>query len=344
MSRGSTPSSTPLRDQLGLNEDPDAVYKTKEIGRALKDGLSSLPSAKNDYQIMAPEMPTDDAEGHMEIEEDAADVAARNAARVKASERAAMKERSGSLKRKLPRPLVVDETNIVSSSSGKASDPAFLLEKEMYEMMEDDGVRFPVRTANGSNQADDPKYVIKSKSSLPYYNPDELSAASSLLKEELVNLLLDKGIAKEDDAELWEDSVNELVFVPSKSEFCLKSKCSEEDLKGSYSGTFEELRAQMGKEAKKANKMEKKLKTLTAGYEARAKQLLEEINVFHAEQETKSQELACFMNLEAQERFALPLRTASLKEEVDTAKKRESQLQYDFKSKMDELQALRAGA
>jgi len=44
---------------------------------------------------------------------------------------------------------------------------------------------------------------------------------------------------------------------------------------------------------------------------------------------------------QAQEDSALPLRITTLQEEVDAAKKRETQLQVDFKGKMERLAELR---
>jgi len=337
--RGATPGQTPLRDQLGLNEDPESEYRSKEAGRALKQGLMSLPKASNEYEIMAPEMPEDEPEADGMIEEDAADIAERNAAKLKAAERQALKERNSTLKRKLPRPLVVEEANIVTAT--KPTDAAFVLEKEIYDMIEDDGVRFPVRNAA---QADDAAYVMSSKSSLPYYSPDELSAASSILKEELVNILLEKGVGKEDDGEIWEETLNGYVFVPSESAFMKTSELSKAQRMEAYSTSYEELRQNMAKEAKKANKMEKKLKTLTQGYTTRAQTLHDEIASMYVEQETKTQELKCFQALEQQESFALPLRLNNLKEEVADAKKREAKLQLDFKLKMDELAELKKAA
>lgn len=65
---GATPGATPLRDQLGLNEDPEAAIRSREQSRALKDGLSALPSAKNQYEIMQPELPAEDMSAGPEME------------------------------------------------------------------------------------------------------------------------------------------------------------------------------------------------------------------------------------------------------------------------------------
>ena len=68
-----TPSQTPLRDQLNINpEDSIAGFENVksarqqqfEIRAQLRAGLSSLPTPKNDFEIVVPE-----DEGGMEVEE-----------------------------------------------------------------------------------------------------------------------------------------------------------------------------------------------------------------------------------------------------------------------------------
>ena len=70
----STPSQTPLRDQLSINPDDSvtsfesaksARQQQLEIRAQLRAGLSSLPAPKNDFEIVVP----DDEEGGMEVEE-----------------------------------------------------------------------------------------------------------------------------------------------------------------------------------------------------------------------------------------------------------------------------------
>ena len=74
------------------------------------------------------------------------------------------------------------------------------------------------------SQADDPAYVLKSKSCLPYYDPDQLAVASNMLKEELVELLQSTGVTKKDDAALWEAAIEEFVYVSQRAEYCSQSK------------------------------------------------------------------------------------------------------------------------
>lgn len=70
----STPSQTPLRDQLNINPDDSmtsfesaksARQQQLEVRAQLRAGLGSLPAPKNDFEIVVPE----DEEGGMELEE-----------------------------------------------------------------------------------------------------------------------------------------------------------------------------------------------------------------------------------------------------------------------------------
>lgn len=95
----STPSQTPLRDQLNINLEENmsgfegvksARQQQLEIRAQLRAGLSSLPAPKNDFEIVIPE-----DEGGMEVEDgsevdpyfvdDAAEVDERRAKALKAA-------------------------------------------------------------------------------------------------------------------------------------------------------------------------------------------------------------------------------------------------------------------
>jgi pre-mRNA-splicing factor CDC5/CEF1 len=96
----------------------------------------------------------------------------------------------------------------------------------------------------------------------------------------------------------------------------------------------------MAKDAKKANKIEKRLMTLNAGYEKRSKQLIKEIQTMWEEYQKAQQQKACFEKLEAQEAVALPARITALTEDLQLVKKRESELQQRYarlKFELDEV-------
>lgn len=85
---GTTSHQTPLRDSLNINMDealeaggatPAALKSFQRQARdQLRQGLSSLPVPKNDYEIVVPEDEEQDASAiSMDTDEDQADVDAR---------------------------------------------------------------------------------------------------------------------------------------------------------------------------------------------------------------------------------------------------------------------------
>merc|ERR1712224_1144466 len=121
-------------------------------------------------------------------------------------------------------------------------------------------------------------YVVKSKSSLPYYTVEELSQAKNLLKDELMNVLAEVGIPELDDCNAaWDDITRDLFYLPSKQKYMSAAKSKPADMQSFFSHKFDIMRQQMTKDAKKANKVEKRLMTLTMGYEKRSMQLIKEI-------------------------------------------------------------------
>eukprot|EP00658_Telonema_sp_P-2_P071030 TRINITY_DN6036_c0_g2_i1.p1 TRINITY_DN6036_c0_g2~~TRINITY_DN6036_c0_g2_i1.p1 ORF type:complete len:772 (+),score=223.63 TRINITY_DN6036_c0_g2_i1:192-2507(+) len=330
--------STPLRDELAIN-DPDTEWEQKKQKQSLQGILGALPKPSNDYQIDAAafsDTPTDEDQPDGFVEEDAADIAERERKLQKQREDKAMAERSSTLKRKLPRPIDCTEDSLIEST--KPSSAAYTLEKEMFDMICDDNTRFPVR--GGDKSTETAAYAAKSKSSLAYFTPEELSAAKTLLQEELVNAMADKGIAEEDEANAaWNASYNDLLVLSSQ-QFASVSTATPECMQLSLNEEFDTLRQQMAKDAKKANKIEKRLMTLNAGYEKRSKQLIKEIQTMWEEYQKAQQQKACFEKLEAQEAVALPARITALTEDLQLVKKRESELQQRYarlKFELDEV-------
>ena len=89
-SMGSTPSQTPLRDQLNINPEDSVDYASTvsqqqfEMRAQLRAGLGSLPAPKNDFEIVLPEnevLPEEDIDSKNITVEDAADIEGKNAER-----------------------------------------------------------------------------------------------------------------------------------------------------------------------------------------------------------------------------------------------------------------------
>lgn len=333
MTPGSTPGgalglSTPLRDELAIN-DGDADWQQKTQKSSLTNILGSLPKPSNDYQIDVDaftENPEDVEQPDGFVEEDAEEIAVRERKRQREKEEKAMAERSTTLKRKLPRPVTIGEECIVFVSEGDTAQ--YMLEKEMFDMISDDNARFPTRGSDKSTET--AAYAAKSKSSLPYFTPEELSGAQSLLQEELVNVMADHDIPEpEECSSAWSNSVKDLIVLTSQQ--CgSKSEAKPDEVQMALNQQFDLLRQQMTRDSKKANKLEKRLMTLNTGYEKRANQLIKETQVLFDQYQQAEQQKACFEKLQAQEGIALPKRLTILKEELDLVKKREADLQQRY--------------
>jgi len=324
--------STPVRDELAINDSTaESGWQAVEQKKSITGLFSSLPKPSNNYQIDADafsDMPEDADRPDGYIEEDAAEVAERNQRAQKVAEDKAMAERSTALRRKLPRPIACTEENIISTSG--QDKPEYMVEKEMLDMINDDNTRFPIKAT--TNHLDMASYALKSKSSMMYLSKDEMTTASNLVKEELVNFLMDKEISADADSDdsNWKDAVTDLVHLPTQNRWGSKAKAKPAELQAALNQQFDSFRLQMTKDAKKANKMEKRLMTLTQGYEKRATQLIKETQTMYEEYQQAQTDLQSFERLEASEVVALPRRIEALDEEIELVTKREVELQQRY--------------
>lgn len=65
--------------------------------------------------------------------------------------------------------------------------------------------------------------------------------------------------------QVWDECLSQVLFVPSQNRYTRASLASKKDRLESVSRQLETNRAHMAREAKRAAKLEKKLRTLTAG-------------------------------------------------------------------------------
>ncbi|XP_015284732.1 PREDICTED: cell division cycle 5-like protein [Gekko japonicus] len=86
----------------------------------------------------------------------------------------------------------------------------------------------------------------------------------------------------------------------------------------------------MTTEAKRAAKMEKKMKILLGGYQSRAMGLIKQLNDLWDQIEQAHLELRTFEELKKHEDSAIPRRLECLKEDVQRQQEREKELQQRF--------------
>lgn len=68
-------------------------------------------------------------------------------------------------------------------------------------------------------------------------------------------------------AQVWEECYAQVLYVPSSNRFTRASVASRKDKIESMEKRLEINRAHMGKEAKKASKLEQKMKIILGGYQ-----------------------------------------------------------------------------
>lgn len=129
--------------------------------------------------------------------------------------------------------------------------------------------------------------------------------------------------------------------MPGQNRYTRASLATKKDRLESAEKKLEQNRNQMQKEAKRAAKMEKKLKIVTGGYQMRAQALIKQFQDLADQNERGSMELSTFEFLKEMEDVAIPRRVDSIREDLDVQKAREKELQDRFRDAQFKLDNLR---
>jgi len=380
MTPGQTPGTgvgtTPLRDKLAINPEdsldgpdmggtPGAKYAQKETIANLKLGLSSLPTPRNDYEIVVPE----DGEDGVEMQDDAntfiedqADVDNRALEVARKAREAQLAKRSSAVKRDLPRPLEMNHTVLRPLNA----DPPLtelqraeeLIKREMLVMLHHDCLETPTMAqqgdVSGRKKADRERGIVNETQHRAYldrhpykeHSKDDMDAARRLLEKEMDVV---KGGMQHGDLSLdaytqvWEECLSQVLYLPSQQRYTRANLASKKDRIESMEKRLEANRNHMTKEAKRAAKTEKKLKILTGGYQSRAAGLIKQLTDAVDQLEQGKLELATFKQLRTHETAAIPRRLATLTEDVGRQTERERELQERFSDMTMRLEEARGG-
>ena len=147
----STPTATPYRDALGLNDGSatprDAKTQARIAKRQLAARLAALPAPKNDFDIVVDEPPVTEPIVHDDVEEDAAVRDARLAQEAAEERERAWARRTQVVQRALPRPVDVNPHQLEALlASLRASDDEAqrLVDHEVVQLMAQDARVFPL--------------------------------------------------------------------------------------------------------------------------------------------------------------------------------------------------------
>ena len=283
----------------------------KQYMDQLKKSLSKLPAPKNDFEIVLPEdekaknvnkkQADIDDETDLEAAEtsqlmDQSDLEIQMELASKAREIEELKEKSSSIQRNLPRPSdmnhnILRPVDMVQPLSDyqKAEE---MIKEEMLLMLHHDALYEPTLNQCGipagskipANKSQlKPLHVEKHQSFLrdkggyQKFTPDELSRAKELLEKEvpIVKRAMGHGELTADAfAQVWNECYAQVLYVPNTNRFTRASVTSRKDKIESYEKKLEVNRFHMSKEAKKAAKLEQKLKITLGGYQVNTTYIL----------------------------------------------------------------------
>lgn len=319
--RGVTAAFTParVRDKLNINPE-DAVTATPGGHKLSFNQLKSmLPQAKNDYEIVVPDDEQDEEiqESTTLSVEDQADLDAQRAEAEKERQRQAMLLRSQVIQRDLPRPLEINSSVLRPANEMQGLNDLQraeeLIKQEMIKMLHYDALNDPVTIAGVSAPPQKKLQSVSYLESHPYHaisNTDR-KIASKLLKQEMLTVksgMAHGDLSLESYSLVWQECLSQVLYLPSQNRYTRANLASKKDRLESFEKRLEQNRKHMAREAKKCSKLEKKLKTLLGGYQARAQSLIKQLQDTYDQIEQNYLSLSTFKFLEKMETAAIPKR------------------------------------
>ena len=255
----STPTATPYRDALGLNDGSatprDAKTQARIAKRQLAARFAALPAPKNDFDIVVDEPPVTEPIVHDDVEEDAAVRDARLAQEAAEERERAWAHRTQVVQRALPRPVDVNPHQLeVLLASLRASDDEAqrLVDHEVVQLMAQDARVFPLP---GSRN-------VGGQTSALWPVPDTyLAQARALVEAETLHAT--EPSEPVDMPEAW---------APDGTRVFRETLSRDAYVQGAQR-RLDFLRTKMNDAATQALKSEKLLSKLLGGYQARSRRL-----------------------------------------------------------------------
>lgn len=366
---GTTPGRASVRDKLNINpeeslmEEYESGYGAKqqqeELKAQLRAGLASLPNPSNDFEIVLPETAEEEVEEATDesFVEDAADIDARRMAMKAAEELRELRRRSQAVQRKMPRPsdanaAVLRPANVDPPLTG-LQQAEELIKREMVSMIRHDIVNHPtalqIENLTHKKSKSAAQAVITANQAALDTNPletftdKEIANAREVLADEMefVKSKMAHGdLPIESYTKVWEECYAQVLFLPTQQRYTRAALASKKDKLESLEKRLELNRTHMTEDAKRAAKIEKKLKVLLGGYQSRAVGLTKQINDLYEQVEQTHTEKETFSSLRDHELRAIPKRIEALREDVRRQTDREHQLQTRYSHLLYERDAV----
>ena len=319
---GSSASTAALRDKLTINPDTWLSFESQEAAKSfhreqrdsLKKALTNLPVPKNEYEIVVnDEMEEEASTIAADVGEDQADIDARREEEEARRIEDELKKQSEAVRRNLPRPIEVNHailkpTGPTDAQLSELQEAEELIKWEMIKMLHHDALVNPSETQLIRTKSSHSHQEFLAKNPVEEIPMEEICEADELLKEEMI--LVREGMAHgevtiESYTEEWDKCWNELMFVPSEGRYKPKRYVSKKDKVEAAETKLNRNRDQMTKEAKKASRIEKRLKTYLTGYKNRAESLLKQFHDVTESIEQTKLELETFKKLRDHEDMAI---------------------------------------
>ena len=339
MGPGSTPMRTP-RDNFAINQDEpgsmeirggtprEIKLRDQAMKSQLKSRFASLPKPKEaDFELVLPEE-QHEVNGDVErSEEDAAERDRRNQVQQEAAERANFRRQTQVIQKNLPRPSSIDVDALLKAAS-EISDPVeAMVSRESALLIANDGIKYPLPGAK----------VQGSSSAIEVFDDEAMDKARLEIALEL------SSVEKEKVQQDFETSWETLHFKDSTLPGLAAYDEDEYDEQRIITEAFDKTQRAIEDDAEKGIKLESKLAIHLGGYQKRQKILRDKIKEASKALEDERIKLDSLRTLQIAEEAALPRRMNSLQEEVTFVKKREKELQELYRTKLEDLDALRNG-
>ncbi|EGT57065.1 hypothetical protein CAEBREN_32396 [Caenorhabditis brenneri] len=239
-------AATPFRDQMRINDEIGGSALEQKAN--LKRALAGLPTPKNDFEIVGPD--DEGTEGAVEDDkdqedegwvEDASERAEKQAKRNAEIRIRNLKMRSQVIQRSLPKPSKINEqATRPTNASGDLPKADDMIKLEMSRIL---------------------AWDVDNKAPEVTYSRDELDAAAELIKQEAeagpeLNTLMWKVV---------DQCTSEMIL--SKDKFTRIAILPREEQMKALNEEFQMYRGWMNQRAKKAAKVEKKLRVKLGGYQ-----------------------------------------------------------------------------
>lgn len=319
-----TPYSSMVRDKLCINPeenlslaDTPALYRDyrKQMKESLREKFNTLPAPKNDYEIVVPEDKEDVDEEVVndknDIIEDQAVLDERAEIEKELELKRLLAKRSQVIQRSLPRPFDVN-TKILRQDEHLLTDlqkAEELIKHEMVTMLLYDSIQNPVKNATNVSTNVEPEilqaHVYKEISEMEFKKAKEmLTDEMKVVKEGMAHgdLTLDVYI------QVWEECFGQVFYLPSQNRYTRAHLASKKDRLDSLERRLDQNRHHMANGAKRCSKMEKRLKILTNGYQARVQAITKTLHDTYEQIAQNYVTRETFEKLASQEKISIPKR------------------------------------